>query len=203
MQTVATLTFGIASSVAACVGAAAMASLVMANSEAFSLDPSSASDLWSVTPVRVDRRKQKFERLPPAYSSYVTEASAITSVIRKRPASGSAQVRHAPQTLSTAHLDWCATRYRSFNATTNSYRAYSGETRTCTSPFAAEQPVAEVGTGPSSWSQQATATGPNATAWCALRYRSYRVQDNTYQPYGGPRRQCRPPLRADIASAGE
>lgn len=26
--------------------------------------------------------------------------------------------------------------------------------------------------------------------WCANRYRSYRAYDNTYQPYGGPRRQC-------------
>lgn len=27
--------------------------------------------------------------------------------------------------------------------------------------------------------------------WCASRYRSYRAYDNTYQPYSGPRRQCR------------
>ena len=27
-------------------------------------------------------------------------------------------------------------------------------------------------------------------AWCENRYRSYRVYDNTYQPYNGPRRQC-------------
>ncbi|MGN6766364.1 MAG: BA14K family protein [Rhizobiaceae bacterium] len=26
--------------------------------------------------------------------------------------------------------------------------------------------------------------------WCYNRYRSYRASDNTYQPYGGPRRQC-------------
>lgn len=29
--------------------------------------------------------------------------------------------------------------------------------------------------------------------WCMDRYRSYRPQDNTYQPYNGPRRQCRSP----------
>ena len=29
-------------------------------------------------------------------------------------------------------------------------------------------------------------------AYCFSRYRSYRPEDNTYQPYGGgPRRQCR------------
>ena len=29
--------------------------------------------------------------------------------------------------------------------------------------------------------------------WCYDRYRSYRDWDNTYQPYGGPRRQCYSP----------
>lgn len=33
---------------------------------------------------------------------------------------------------------------------------------------------------------------PAAThvAWCYETYRSYRAWDNSYQPYGGPRRQC-------------
>jgi hypothetical protein len=31
------------------------------------------------------------------------------------------------------------------------------------------------------------------TQWCYGRYRSYRAFDNTYQPYGGPRRQCYSP----------
>lgn len=29
--------------------------------------------------------------------------------------------------------------------------------------------------------------------WCYARYRSYRASDNTFQPYHGPRRQCRSP----------
>ncbi|MFD1696695.1 BA14K family protein [Roseibium aestuarii] len=29
--------------------------------------------------------------------------------------------------------------------------------------------------------------------WCENRYRSYRASDNTFQPYHGPRRQCRSP----------
>jgi hypothetical protein len=29
--------------------------------------------------------------------------------------------------------------------------------------------------------------------WCHNRYRSYRAWDNTFQPYNGPRRQCRSP----------
>lgn len=30
-------------------------------------------------------------------------------------------------------------------------------------------------------------------SWCYDRYRSYRAYDNTFQPYHGPRRQCRSP----------
>lgn len=29
--------------------------------------------------------------------------------------------------------------------------------------------------------------------WCDNRYRSYRASDNSFQPYNGPRRQCRSP----------
>lgn len=29
--------------------------------------------------------------------------------------------------------------------------------------------------------------------WCDLKYRSYRYRDNTFQPYHGPRKQCRSP----------
>ena len=29
--------------------------------------------------------------------------------------------------------------------------------------------------------------------WCSSRYKSYRAWDNTFQPYNGPRRQCRSP----------
>jgi BA14K-like protein len=32
-------------------------------------------------------------------------------------------------------------------------------------------------------------------SWCKNRFRSYRVSDNTFQPYSGPRRQCVSPYR--------
>jgi hypothetical protein len=36
-----------------------------------------------------------------------------------------------------------------------------------------------------------TIRGGNAhVRWCRNRYVSYRVSDNTYQPYNGPRREC-------------
>ena len=35
--------------------------------------------------------------------------------------------------------------------------------------------------------------GDAHVSWCYNRYRSYRASDNTFQPYNGPRRQCRSP----------
>jgi hypothetical protein len=40
-----------------------------------------------------------------------------------------------------------------------------------------------------------------AAAACAARYQSYRAEDNSYQPYDGPRRACVPPARQVVASA--
>lgn len=34
---------------------------------------------------------------------------------------------------------------------------------------------------------------PRHIRWCHDRYRSYREYDNSWQPYNGPRRQCRSP----------
>ncbi|RAZ84204.1 BA14K family protein [Mesorhizobium hawassense] len=41
----------------------------------------------------------------------------------------------AEQQLPVAHLQWCATRYRSYRPQENSYRSYSGELRPCISPY--------------------------------------------------------------------
>ena len=52
---------------------------------------------------------------------------------------------------------------------------------------------------PTTWfSCRIRAAGVDAGAhidWCASRYASYRLWDNTDQPYHGPRRQCRSPYR--------
>ena len=36
-------------------------------------------------------------------------------------------------------------------------------------------------------------TNPQHIRWCHGKYRSYREWDNSYQPYHGPRRECRSP----------
>ncbi|MDP3526007.1 MAG: BA14K family protein [Hoeflea sp.] len=36
-------------------------------------------------------------------------------------------------------------------------------------------------------------TNPQHVSWCSSQYRSYDVRSNTFQPYNGPRRECRSP----------
>lgn len=101
--------------------------------------------------------------------------------------------------LSSAHLDWCARRYRSYDANTNAYRSYSGRARPCRSPFettdAADfnspRVISEDPEPREALLVEVGLTDDHA-AECAARYRSYRASDNTYQPLsGGPRRVCR------------
>jgi hypothetical protein len=54
-----------------------------------------------------------------------------------------------------------------------------------------------IGTGP----MMDLAGTPHAE-WCFRQYRSYRVEDNSYQPYSGPRRQCGSPYMEQQAPTG-
>ena len=121
--------------------------------------------------------------------------------------------------LSEAHLDWCSSRYRSYRPRDNSYTPYRGGRRECKSPFspaprrqlvsAEDNALSPPPTEEDSFAEEsAQSVSPqleqaavversaNYGTWeharsCFARYRSYRPEDNTYQPYGGgPRRQC-------------
>lgn len=123
-----------------------------------------------------------------------------TGAIDARPADDDT-ARHA----QAAHVEWCSRRYRSYNADDNSYRPYGGGRRTCQSPYsdvAEAVPATDRGTITTSEDtpamvEQAAYDGADTYAdsdhiqSCFDRYRSYRPQDNSYQPYdGGPRQQC-------------
>ncbi|MDF0664034.1 MULTISPECIES: BA14K family protein [unclassified Rhizobium] len=182
MKGIASVAFGIVSSVGASIAAASVASYVVADSEPHAFNELAARDLWTTTPVKVDPRQQHYERIPPLYSSYVTDASTrIASAARRDSAPTPAEHQTPQPSLSAAHLAWCGERYRSFDPATDSYRSYSGETRECSSPF---QPTV-VGAG-----GVGTKVNAQAAARCAARYKSYRPEDNTYQPWEGPRRSC-------------
>ncbi|RWA60989.1 BA14K family protein [Mesorhizobium sp.] len=121
----------------------------------------------------------------------------------------------ATMDLPASHVEWCESRYRSYRLDDNSYRSYSGEQRPCVSPYldagAADQGYVKVrdtsmkaaamdgfATTYQGWPGDDT-SGEGASAgvsadhidYCFSRYRSYRPEDNSYQPYdGGPRQQC-------------
>ncbi|MBW8791445.1 BA14K family protein [Rhizobium leguminosarum] len=183
MKAIASLAFGILSSVGACMAAASVASHVVADSKSHTFNDLASRDLWTTTPVKVDLRQQHYERIPPLYSSYVTEAPTFATS-KATPDSGrpSTKVQTPQPRVSAEHLAWCADRYRSFDPATNSYRSYGGETRECISPFQRIVAEADEGVG--------TKVNAQAAAWCAARYKSYRPEDNTYQPWEGPRRSC-------------
>lgn len=116
--------------------------------------------------------------------------------------------------LVAAHVGWCSNRYRSYRPSDNSYNPYRGPRRDCISPYYEEivttmagseaprvedEMVASANTGSSYLVGSAEASEmPQGRSYsrdhireCFARYRSYRVEDNSYQPYGGgPRRQC-------------
>lgn len=114
--------------------------------------------------------------------------------------------------MAAAHMDWCFSRYRSYRAEDDSYTSYSGESRRCESPYSDALAEGDGGIMPVAGDAEASfgeiseasaaeyAAGPTASAVdmtiehvedCFRRYRSYRMEDNTYQPYGGgPRQQC-------------
>ena len=133
-------------------------------------------------------------------------------------ATGSAPAEPAfTDELSAAHRAWCAERYRSYRPADDSYTSYSGAEQPCVSPFSGDLAAASgaaASDGAPSWvaesypelleepAVQYASDGPLASdgafapddhvSHCFSRYRSYRPEDNSYQPYGGgPRRQCR------------
>lgn len=195
MKTIATLAFGIACAVGASLGVASVASAVVTEPSSATRLTFGTSDLWTTTPVKIDRATQSFERLPAIMSTYVSSpvriartASSVAPNIKV-----STNVSDDVAMLSRGHFDWCASRYRSFNADTNTYRSFSGAMKTCSSPFQSHQSSSDHDPGQSAQSS----TSENVAAWCAARYQSYRIGDNTYQPYGGQRRPCRGPKAGD------
>jgi hypothetical protein len=126
-------------------------------------------------------------------------------------------------TADPAHAEWCFERYRSYNLDDNTYQPYGGGARMqCESPWTpmaqdmqasatADDHGARSGPSPEAsidLANQSTVSGeqmPSEHAaasggvgaheeWCYARYRSYRVDDNSYQPFdGSPRRACLSP----------
>ncbi|MER9405319.1 BA14K family protein [Mesorhizobium caraganae] len=166
----------------------------------------SVADLWTRDARPVNAEAQSFERIP-AEQDEVPRASGmakaapdpiVTSAIQ--PSTGEVE---APAELPAAHVEWCVSRYRSYQPENNSYRSYTGRQRPCISPYSgvataqAPDAVSYVEANYASMDGYASTDevrpqlSPEHIDYCLSRYRSYRPEDNTYQPYsGGPRRQC-------------
>lgn len=154
----------------------------------------SVAELWTRKARPVDKTAQDFERVPP-------EQSAPADIAAKAPAQDPARQQPDPTVtgaiarteLPPPHLAWCASRYRSYDPEDNSYMSYSGQQRTCVSPYLAADRAAprEASYVEGAGAYAAAGGEPDHVASCFSRYRSYRPEDNSYQPYsGGPRRQC-------------
>ncbi len=119
--------------------------------------------------------------------------------------------------LSAAHIDWCFAQYRSYRIEDNSYQPFDApERQQCQSPHEGGMAVADASgmgegalppetvedtmtgqTVAAEEPQMIAASGSVDTAWCFAQYRSYRAEDNSYQPFDdGPRRQCVPRERS-------
>ncbi len=144
--------------------------------------------LWPSGVKRVDQNQQVYQRLPAAQSGN-TVLAVLKPVERATGTLGSPTNLTASSDASPKNLfaelqasksrEWCSARYRSFDPLSNSYQPYGGGPRQpCSAPssIAPAQQVADNGS--------AEEMDSNAR-WCMQRYSSYRLDDNTYQPFSG------------------
>ncbi|WP_348527082.1 BA14K family protein, partial [Mesorhizobium sp.] len=139
----------------------------------------------------------------------------VSAPIQPAPAANAAQQptpadQQAQQQLPVAHLQWCATRYRSYRPDENSYRSYRGELRPCISPYY-DPGDRTASTGQSDQTsdqgandrQAATAgDGINETSDDQAEMQGYAPFGDGYATtYGGPPEEISPEAEAAQASS--
>ena len=144
------------------------------------------------------------ESLPPAAQPGQPAAEpdmARQPATSQQPATADPQ---AEQQLPVAHLQWCATRYRSYRRTENSYRSYSGELRPCISPY--YDPSGDRTASTDQNDRAAVNDGQGASVDDQMRddqveMESYAPTGNGYvTTYGGPPEEISPEAEAAQAS---
>jgi hypothetical protein len=162
-----------------------------------------AEPLWPSEVRRIDPTLQAYERIPAAVSANTMVADAKPAGRVKlvlgadKPAVASEEVPLLAELQSAEAQEWCGARYRSYDPADNTYQPYGGgPRRNCAAPV--ETPTSPI-------QQVADVNGmrePDANArWCMERYSSYRVEDNTYQPFSGGRKQCPGPGFQSVSNA--
>lgn len=191
--------------------------LLIPQPEPIQAPPQNPSEIRSSEPVRiVSTDRHDLERMPSRPIPQIwSETMADTGPSEAEPFSSAEHILDTTTTgsdaapvasaetelasnMNDAHVRWCSEQYRSYRPEDNSYTPYSGGSRQCESPFSAN--AAEFEEAGANFVQASIVTREERSddrlssqhiQSCFDRYRSYRPEDNSYQPYGGgPRRQC-------------
>lgn len=161
--------------------------------------------LWTSQVRRVDLSDQSYERLPARLSSFAMiadakpagSAKAVNRFSIPLELANEGELSSAPP-VKAQNVDpggWCSSRYRSYDSGSNTYQPYGGgPRRTCVPPAKMQAPEHLAGV------QNTIDLDANAQ-WCMERYSSYRVEDNTYQPFTGTRKQCLGPGSQSASNA--
>lgn len=138
--------------------------------------------LWTVNPVRVNVLGQDYERQPSAVAQTYLPTDSKDLVVKIAVAAPKNAIASAP---SDEAVSWCRDRYRSFNVSDNTYQPLTGGPRhACTGSIPPAKQVAQF------LLSSRVGNSDERERRCAAKYSSYRVSDNTYQPYGTARRAC-------------
>jgi hypothetical protein len=182
---------------------------------------SGVTDLWTTKPTVVARSQRGLvgvgsDQISGLHSELgnqsneLIEQKVVTDAEPDRFSTGSIveELNQSPKTLFFEHVQWCTSRFNSYRAADGTYQPYNGKRRRCVSPYIADgihvhdddrgaadeillSSHRSLGDGDQG-DPLVTADIDDHTRKCSERYKSYRAEDNTYQPYnGGPRRQCR------------
>lgn len=218
MRSLFSLVLGITMAVVLFVGGVAAASWILAEPAPHRFAHLDERPLWTNRPVAIDPQAQSFERIAAAPVPPVYLAMAIDVADERKPLVATAADGGAFQNASldmeatgaiddgalttlagTPHAEWCQSRYNSYRVDDNTYQPYNGPRRSCESPHMAENTApdtarAETIAYSAASERPLVRTGNAHMTWCLDRYRSYRAEDNSYQPYNGPRRACESPF---------
>jgi hypothetical protein len=213
MKATATLAFFLCVAMSLFVAGFLSASALMAKPASEALANLDAPDLWPSSPKPIaaaDRGLERVAAAPPvSLAPSETLAQAATPVVADEagnaPHDASTEIDQTQPGLEAAamgsdgaatplysheHQAWCAQRYRSYSADDNSYNSYSGERKDCVSPYMDVASTDDTGLAQAAAAGSQPAVLDDQAHRCAERYASYRTSDNTYQPFGGPRRIC-------------
>lgn len=176
MKTIAALIAGLLLSVVTFLGGLMTGSVVVGNATQLKPQNLDTASLWTTRPVVVDNGRQAPTRVP---------------------------ARHQPAAERLQTVDTATTVGGATDAVTSRAVNDNAEMATANSQDMAD-PQNSVDTMTTSAIDAGQKTDPGQqqahAEWCSRRYASYRVADNTYQPFSGARRPCLSPTLGSVTA---